>query len=357
MNLRRIFILLTKELRSSANNFLVVFAVVIPVVLSLLVNLVFGEVFSGKPRLGFVDPGASLFVQQIGGLSTIKTSIYSDVNLMKADVEQGIIETGIIIPAEFDEILRQGTPAEITVFTWGETPFKDRLVAETTMAKVIADIAGLQNKINIEIRQLGEANLANLADKMLPIFILMTLLLGGVLVPAVSIIEEKQNRTLTALNVSPARLSEILISKALLGIFIGIATAVVSLALNQSFGDNPLLLVFVLILGTMAASILGVLLGVVIKDMNVLLAVLKSGGLLLLAPGIIDMIPKAPQWIAELFPTYYILNPVIKVAVRSAEFNEISGDLLILLAMIASLLLILVIIIRQQKKTSGLMGA
>ena len=356
MNLRRIFILLTKELRSSASNFLVVFAVVIPVVLSLLVNLVFGEAFSGKPRLGFVDPGGSQFVQQMSGLNHIKTKIYSDVDAMKADVEQGIIETGIVIPAGFDDILKQGAPGEITVFTWGETPFKDRLIAETTMVKVIADIAGLENKVSIEIKQLGEANVTNLADKMLPMFIMMTIMLGGVFVPAVSIIEEKQNRTLTALNVSPARLSEILISKALLGIVIGIATAVVSLILNQSFGNNPLLLIFVLLLGTMAASMLGILLGAVVKDMNVLLAVLKSGGLLLIAPGIIDLIPKAPHWIAKLFPTYYILNPTMQVAERGADLMDISGDLIILMAITGIMLLVLVVVIERQKKKLALIG-
>ncbi len=354
MNLRRIFILLTKELRSSASNFLIVFAVIIPVVLSLLVNLVFGEAFSGKPRLGFVDPGESQFVLQMSSLNHIKTVIYSDINVMKVDVEQGVIESGIVIPEGFDEILKKGLPGEITVFTWGETPFKDRLIAETTFAKVIAEIAGLENKISIEIKQLGEANVTSLADKMLPMMIMMTIMLGGVLVPAVSIIEEKQNHTLSALNVSPARLSEILIAKALLGIVIGTSTAVVSLLLNQSFGNNPMLLVFVLLFGTMAASILGILLGAVVKDMNVLLAVLKSGSLLLIAPGIIDLIPKAPQWIAKLFPTYYILNPTIQVAERGAGLMDISGDLIVLMAITGIMLLILVVVVERQKKRLAL---
>ena len=356
MNLRRIIILLTKELHTSASNFLVVFAVIIPVVLSLLVNLVFGEAFSGKPRLGFVDSGGSQFVQQMSSLSHIKTRIYSDVDAMKTDVEQGIIETGIVVPTGFDEILKQGTPGEVTVFTWGEAPFKDRLVAETTMAKVIGEIAGLENRVSIDIKQLGDANVTSLADKMLPMFIMMTIMLGGVFVPAVSIIEEKQNRTLTALNVSPARLSEILISKALLGIVIGTATALVSLVLNQSFGNNPLLLVFVLLLGTIAASMLGILLGAMVKDMNVLLAVLKSGGLLLIAPSIIDLIPKAPQWIAKLFPTYYILNPTMQVAERGASLMDISGDLIILLAMTGMLILAIVIVIERQKKKIALIA-
>ena len=251
-------------------------------------------------------------------------------------------------------MLKQGTLIEITAFTWGETPLKDRIIAETSISKVVAKIAGSQNKVCIEIKPLGQTNVTSLADEMIPLFVLMTIMLGGVLVPAVLLIEEKQNHTLTALIISPATLSEILISKALFGIIIGTSTAMVSLILNQSFGNNPLLLVFVLLLGLIAASVFGVLIGAVVKDMNVLLAVMKSSGLLLIAPGIIDLIPKAPQWIAKLFPTYFILNPTIQVAERGAGFMGISMNLFILIAITGILLLISAFVVERQNKKLAL---
>jgi hypothetical protein len=49
MSLRRIAILFARELRASAGNFLMIFAVVVPLVFTLLINLIFGDLFAGKP--------------------------------------------------------------------------------------------------------------------------------------------------------------------------------------------------------------------------------------------------------------------------------------------------------------------
>ena len=51
MSLRRIWVLFKKELGKSATNFFFVIAVVVPLVLTLLVTLVFGDLFSSTPRL------------------------------------------------------------------------------------------------------------------------------------------------------------------------------------------------------------------------------------------------------------------------------------------------------------------
>ena len=59
MSLRRILALLLKELVYGPKNFLFIFAVVIPVGFSLVVTLLFGSLFSGRPQLGIVDAGNS----------------------------------------------------------------------------------------------------------------------------------------------------------------------------------------------------------------------------------------------------------------------------------------------------------
>lgn len=355
MSIYRIFVLFKKEIKGSSSNFLVVFAVFVPVILSLLVTLFFGDLFSDMPRLGFIDPGDSDFVNYLSGLPHLRVENYSSLEILKKDVESGIIETGIILPADFDGILKSGESHVIEAYTWGETLYKHRLIADTAIANAAAEIAGLKKNVRVGIIQLGEANIKNLADQFLPVLVIMTIIMGGVLIPAISMIEEKQNRTLLALNITPARLWEIYSAKALLGICIGILTALITLAINKALGDDPFLLFLVLFLGSLAASLTGILLGSLLKDMNILLAVLKSGGILLIAPAIIDFVPKAPEWIARIFPTYYMLNPVIEVAVRSADLNDISGNLLVLAALIGTLLVLISFSI-EKKKSPALMG-
>ena len=80
MSLRRTAVLYARELRASAGNFLMIFALVVPVVFSLLINLVFGDVLSGKPVLGFYDPYNSQFTQQMMAQTHLKSSRYDSLD-------------------------------------------------------------------------------------------------------------------------------------------------------------------------------------------------------------------------------------------------------------------------------------
>ncbi len=353
MSIQRILVLFRKEIKISASNFLVVFAVIIPIVLSLLVTLVFGDLFADEPRIGLIDPGFSDLAVYLEEQPQLKVARYLSIEEMKADIETGKVETGIVLPANFDEILRSGEYSTIDVFLWGETPFKHRLITDTAFANAAAEIAGLDQTTQVKIVQLGNQGVKSLADQFLPVLILMTIILGGVMVPAVSLIEEKQKRTLLAVSTTPARLLEIFAAKAMMGIVIGMMTSLITLLINGVIERTSLLLL-VLFLSALTASLLGILLGSILKDLNVLLAVLKSGGIFLVAPAIIDFIPQAPEWIARIFPTFYMLNPVIEVAVRSAGLRDISGNLLILAVFMMVLLFIIKYSIKRQVKSAAL---
>jgi len=355
MNLRRIAVLYARELRASAGNFLMIFALVVPVVFSLLINLVFGELYSGKPVLGFYDPENSQFTQSMMAQTHLKSTRYDSLDKMISDVDLGAIETGYVVPQGFDQALKDGSQIDFTVYAWGEASLNSRLITDTTIANVISQVAGLPQTAQVVLHPLGPAEQDSLADKLLPLLILMSIMLGGVMVPALSMIGEKQNRTLLALNVTPAHLSEVFAAKTLLGVTMGSATGLVTLVLNGAFGGRPLLLVTVMLLGALAASLLGTLLGALARDMNTLLATLKGGGILLIGPGIVDLVPKAPAWIARLFPTYYILNPVMEITERGAGLGDIWGDLLILLVLMLGMIIALARVIAGQQKRLALL--
>jgi ABC-2 type transport system permease protein len=88
----------------------------------------------------------------------------------------------------------------------------------------------------------------------------------------------------------------------------------------------------------------------------VLLATMKSGGIILIAPAVIQLVPSIPQWIAHLFPTFYILDPVLQISQKGAGLGDIIGDVSILLAIIAVLLIALASVIERQQKRMALAG-
>ena len=68
MSLRRVGILLGKELLQGHKNFIFVWAVVAPIVISLVFSLLFGTWLSDKPKLGVVDEGSSQLMTMINDL-------------------------------------------------------------------------------------------------------------------------------------------------------------------------------------------------------------------------------------------------------------------------------------------------
>ncbi len=59
MSLKRVSILLGKDLIHGPKNFIFVMALVAPVLISLLLSLIFGTLFTEKPKLGIADEGSS----------------------------------------------------------------------------------------------------------------------------------------------------------------------------------------------------------------------------------------------------------------------------------------------------------
>jgi ABC-2 type transport system permease protein len=169
----------------------------------------------------------------------------------------------------------------------------------------------------------------------------------------VSLVNEKQQRTLVALTVTPTSLGEVLVSKALLGAGISLVMGLTILALNRMLGSQPLLLAFVLGLSAIAAAIFGILLGTLVKDMNGLFTIVKASAILLYAPAIINMIPQLPQELAQIFPTYYIMAPIVEIIQRDGGLIEIGGYLIVLVGLIGLLAGVLVYIATYKERRAA----
>lgn len=340
MSLRRIFVLLGKELVWGPRNFLFIFAIIMPLVITLLINLLVGNFFSGKPRLGIADAGQSALVTQAQGMAGIALQEYEDADALKDAVQNGAVDVGMILPADFDEELRGGAAASLTVYVYGESLLKDRAILATAIADLLRDLIGQESPVTIVTETLGEGENIPWEDRLMPFVVLMTVMIGGMMVPATSLVEEKQKRTITAITTTSASLGELFVAKGILGALLSVGMGVVILVLNGAFGTRPLLLVGLLFLGAMMASIFGVLLGAFIKDINTLFATIKGLGILLYAPALIYLFPSIPQWIGRIFPTYYIIGPIMEVTQNGATWADIQlevGILIVLVLLMAGL--------------------
>ena len=350
MSLKRVGILLGKEFWQGPKGFLFIWAIVLPVVLSLVLSLIFGTLFSEKPKLGIVDEDGSQLVTMLGELESVVYKEYGTVPEIKQAVESGIVDMGVVLPDGFDSSVMQGEEIEITAYIWGESLAKNRTILGVTIANLIRELSGQEAPVEIEAITLGDEASIPWNDRLLPLIILMAVFLGGLFLPATSVINEKEKKTLEALVITPTTIGDVFVAKGLFGVILSLFMGIVILILNQAFGTQPLLLVLLLTLGAIMAVEIGLICGALLKDVTTLFAVWKSGGILLFGPAIIYMFPQIPQWIGRIFPTYYVLQPIVEISQQGGSWPDIATNVFILVGLDLILVGVVLFTLRRTKR-------
>ncbi len=338
MSITRVFTLLRKEFSSGLRNFMFIFSIVIPIVLTLVISLLFGTLFLGQPKMGLADEGRSQIVENARKLEGVALKTYPSEAALKDAVASGAVEVGMLLPDGFDELVQSGKTAPLTVYVFGESILRNRAILATSIASLIRDLTGETAPVEISTTLVGDTESLPWEQRLLPFIVLMTIVLGGVMVPATLLVNEKQHQTLNALTVTPSTLNEVFLAKGLLGVLVSTVMGVVILVLNRALGDQVALLIMVLALGAAMSAAFGVLMGALVKDINTLFATIKAIGILLYAPALVYLFPGIPEWVGRIFPTYYMIQPVVEIVQEGGSWAEVAPELGILIGLILLLI-------------------
>lgn len=356
MSLRRIGILLKKEFSQGPRGFIFVMGIIMPILLSFVMAAVFGTLTSEKPKLGVVNlselNGESELVTMLEEYESIKYQEYLDESAIKKAVEEGSVDMGIIIPAGLDNAVKNGEYIEIDAYIWGESQAKNRTVLIVTLSNMIREIGGQESPVDINTVLLGDEETLPWNARLLPFLMLMAVFLGGIFIPATSLIDEKLKGTMTALIVTPTSVTDVFVSKGLLGFFLSLFVGTVVLAINNALGSQPLLLIITMALGAIMAVCLGMIFGALLKDVSTLFAIWKTAGILLFGPGFIYLFPGIPQWISRIFPTYYMLEPLMNITQSGAGWSEVAGNIFILLGIDVVIFIIFILVLKRSSQFS-----
>ena len=350
MSVRRVAVLLKRELLQGPKSFIFLWSVVLPIVMSLVLSLVFGTLFNDKPRVGITDENSSGLISLARESPSIITKEYGTVNDLEQAVSTGAVDVGIVLPDNFDSSVTAGQHVEITAYVWGESLAKHRIIARVTLQDLVRELSGQEAPVDISINTLGDEVSIPWSDRLLPLLVLMAVFVGGMFLPATSMVTEKQKRTLEALTVTPTTLREVFLAKWILGFIISLTMGLIILALNQAFGGQPGLLVLMLALGALMAAELGLILGSFAKDMSSLFAVWKAGGILLFGPAIIYLFPEIPQWIGRIFPTYYLVEPVVRISQQGDGWSDIAAHVFVLIGLDVILVAVVALALRRMRR-------
>ena len=336
MSLNRVSLILGKDLRLGPRSPMVLYGLLVPFVLTVLIQVVFGSLFDPQPRLGIVDRGASAITAALAEADGIELSRLADEEDLRSRLASHDLDAGLVLSADFDDRLRAGARPPLELFVGGQARAADRIVLTVTTLDLIRRVEGSQPPVEVVVTALGSTALP-IAARLTPLLIMYALMIVGLYLPALSLTQEKEQGTLLALSVTPARLGEVVAAKGIAGFVMGAVMSLVTLGLNGALSVGALPLAVVLLLASALFAQLGLIYGTACKDPTALYAVIKGTGFLLVGPTVFYIFPHWPQWIAKLIPTYWIINPIFEVTLNGSGLGDVWGELLVAAGIIALL--------------------
>jgi ABC-2 type transport system permease protein len=224
------------------------------------------------------DPGRSTLIRALVTREEFRLRIVDSQEEMEAIVGGGgELMLGLVIPEGFKEAAGTGGNVDVTGYAphWGDPEevaaleaFFEDVLSTASWQTVDIDVTG-----HVAYPSFDDMGYAHMVSTSLTIAVMT---IGLALAPYL-LIEEKETHTFEAILVSPARYSQIVIGKALTGLFYCLCGGVVVLLLNEQYIVHWWLALVGLLLGAVFAVMLGLLLGSIFEDassMNLWMALL-----------------------------------------------------------------------------------
>jgi ABC-2 type transport system permease protein len=348
VNLGRAWKVLRKDFALGPRSPFFLYAIVLPFALTLVLQVAFGSLFNPQPRLGIVDEGSSEITSAIKQMEGIELTLLDDAEALRTQVEHNDLDAGLVLPAGFDKALRAGDKPGLQFFIGGESLASNRIILSVTAIDLVREIEGTAAPVDVEIVNFGETGLP-ISVRLIPILVFYALVMAGLFVPGSNLVEEKEQGTLMAMLVTPVKTGEVLLAKWALGTAFAAIMAAVTLALNGALGANWLdVFVVVLVAGALSAMI-GITVGVFAKDSTVLFGVVKGMGIFLFAPSLFYIFPDWPQWIAMIFPLYWVIEPIWQVSIMGESIGAVWTELAVAVAITLALVPVVGLLARKMQ--------
>jgi len=343
--MRHVLTLIKNDILHQPKDAIIVMSIAMPVVLALFVNLAFGNIFTDQPKLGIYDADHSQVIQLLKENPAIVVKTFDSEASLRAATSSGAEDMGLVLPDGFDSAINSGS-VQLKAYVWGESLTKNRTLIPVALADAVHQLSGATAPVDIQFVALGEPPSLPWNNRLLPLVVLMAVFFGGMMLPASSLINEKQKRTLEAVYVTPCTLGEIFWAKGIIAAALAFFMGVLTLAISGYVSGLAALLI-PLALGAMMAAEIGLIAGAYIGDMNTLYATWKFGGLLLFGPAIVFMFPTIPQWLGYIFPTFYVVKPVVDISVSGMSLGAETLYLGILAGLVILGLFIVAAVVRR----------
>jgi len=247
-------------------------------------------------------------------------------------IEEKEYTAGIVLPVDIMEQFAAGQKPEITVYY----PLGSLEEIQDAVTALIRELAYIQTgqplMITVSAEILGPDMLGEqipIKDRMMPLFAILIVLTEAMGLAAL-ITEEVETGTARALLVTPMKVQDLFMGKAVFGIGFAFVQAVLFVTLVGGLSVQPLIMLTTLMLGAIMITGFAFLIASVSKGAMSVLGWSVVAMVILMIPAFGIMIPGTITSWGKLIPSYYLVDTVHQAANLGAGWGDIGTNLLIL---------------------------
>lgn len=328
MNLLNIII---KDFRDAFRNKTILVALLLPVVASLLFVLIGNSELSREFEIGIIEESGNLQSFIDNNTLNIKTHRFLVKENGLKSIRQGAVSGLIVVNSEKDYNLYLNTQQPLVYY-----------FLKNNLTEILDMYNGIIRDYKIEVISVN-----NPAARLsfLPVWITITITMVGVMIISGNIAEEKENRTLDFLLISPLKLWEIIAAKALFGVIFILLTIGLMALFNGVFSlGTKVVLNFIIltIVGAFCFTMIGLLIGIMAGSQSSARSIGTIIYFPLLFPALIYDLSEFTRKLAAFFPTYYLFKLLEGVLIyHKTVFSGYFLFLLIILTLVLSFIILI----------------
>jgi len=285
-----------------------------------------------KLNLAMYAPVMPAAFAQLTASDGAAVELFDTEEALKQSVEAGGYQAGVALPADILDIWEAGGQPTIRVYHNAAAPPEVSDAIITLVKELSYAQTGQVLTYETEEEILGTDLLGSpipLRDRMRPLLAVFILLTETLSLASLIAIEIEQG-TARAILTTPMRVMDLFLAKGILGVGLAMGQAVLFMALVGGFSQQPDAMLLTLFVGSLMVVGIGFLLASLTRDV---MAVTGWGVLimiLLVIPGIGNIIPGLLSDWAKVIPSYYLTDTVSRITNYGAGIGDVWLNLVIL---------------------------
>lgn len=246
-------------------------------------------------------------------------------------VEEGEddVALGLAFPDDFFLAVASGQATTVTIVATAEVPSELRDAMESFVREAAFAISGSPLPVDFQEEILGVDRVGNqvsLREQFRPLLAFLVLMIE-MLSLAGLLASEMQNRTVTAVITTPARLSDFLTAKVIFGALLAFSQVVLLLLAIRSLDTQPLLLLTFLLLGSLLVTAFALIAGSYGKDFISVMFFSLIFIIPMMIPAFSLLFPGSASFWVQAIPTYGLVQGIVDVTSYGAGWSDSLNNL------------------------------